>query len=1199
MRRSLLVFALVLFHSLANSQVKLVGGVVNSGCATTVDIPIRVANFTNMLSMQGTIHWNTTYLSYNSIVNYGPASIGLNNGNFGFGSTGLGNLMFSWNDGNLSGETLADSTNLLVLRFNVVGSGNFSTSLSFQNSPTPLEFVNLTYNTIPYVTISGAVNRTCATCAINSITASTQTACNLANNFYTQALILNYTAPPSTGSISVNGQLFPITGSPQTVILDSLVANNNPVNVSAFFTSTPGCVLNVSSLFNAPVSCQTNTFTIFADSVYSGCTPTIDVPIRVNNFVNMLSAQGTISWDVTNLTFNSITNFGPPVLGLNNANFGLGSLAAGKLLFSWNDGNQSSETLADSTILFTIRYNVTISEISNTPISFVNVPAPLEFVNNTYAPIPYFTNNGNVDISCSNCNFSAITAGVQGACNPSTNLYTQQVIVSYGNAPTSGNLSVNGQLFPILGSPQTVLLNNLISDGNSVSVQAFFTADPTCAFSASQLFIAPATCLVSPVNMFSDQVSDTCTNTIDVPVRVNDFVNMLSFQGTIHWNEALLNFNSIVDYGPASLGLNSGNFGFGNIASGNLMYSWNDANLSGESLADSTILFTLRFNVIGTGNFNTPISFVNSPTPAEFVNLSFTPIPYSLTNGSVNIFCPPANEIDLFFTDYACLTDSVFTVDVTANNFTNIVSYQGTVKWDTAHFAFDNITYYGPSNVLMNAGNFGLPLVSDGMLTFSWYDSDLSGEYLPDSTILFSFEIHAIDSFSCTNIDFDDAPTPLEFIDSLMQEVPTFAQNLTVCRGSNAYVSVQLCAGDSVLIGGVYQYNPGVYIDTLLAITGCDSIVNYTLTLLPANLVTDSHIACDAFTWIDGNTYTASNNTATWVLSNAIGCDSTIILDLTILNSTSSTDVQSACGSYTWIDGNTYTVSNNSATWVLTNAAGCDSIITLDLTILNSSSTVPSISIIASQSTICAATTQVVYTASATNGGTNPSYQWYKNGVAVGTNSPTYVHTSPVTGDAVYCVLTSNAFCVSQATATSNTITLSFSATTVTPFVSINISPVASCDTTAVTLTAIPTNGGINPQFVWKKNGSVVGTNSAVYSDPSVLSSDVITVDLVSNASCVNPTTAIGYFSLSYVLTWTGAVDNDWHKPCNWNYNQVPHCCNSVIIPLTTNQPIISGVAACNDITIFTTDGAIITVANGANLQVQDCPVAVTVVSCP
>lgn len=47
----------------------------------------------------------------------------------------------------------------------------------------------------------------------------------------------------------------------------------------------------------------------------------------------------------------------------------------------------------------------------------------------------------------------------------------------------------------------------------------------------------------------------------------------------------------------------------------------------------------------------------------------------------------------------------------------------------------------------------------------------------------------------------------------------------------------------------------------------------------------------------------------------------------------SAVDMQTACDSYTWIDGNTYFADNNTATYSLTNAAGCDSVITLNLTI--------------------------------------------------------------------------------------------------------------------------------------------------------------------------------------------------------------------------------------------------------------------------
>ena len=118
--------------------------------------------------------------------------------------------------------------------------------------------------------------------------------------------------------------------------------------------------------------------------------------------------------------------------------------------------------------------------------------------------------------------------------------------------------------------------------------------------------------------------------------------------------------------------------------------------------------------------------------------------------------------------------------------------------------------------------------------------------------------------------------------------------------------------------------------------SGCDSTVTLDLTITNSNTGTDIQTACDSYTWQDGTTYTASNNSATWILTNASGCDSTVTLDLTITNSTTGTDTRTECNSYTWIDGNNYTASNNSATWILTNASGCDSTVTLDLTITNS-----------------------------------------------------------------------------------------------------------------------------------------------------------------------------------------------------------------------------------------------------------------------
>ncbi|MEK9620281.1 MAG: T9SS type A sorting domain-containing protein, partial [Flavobacteriales bacterium] len=106
--------------------------------------------------------------------------------------------------------------------------------------------------------------------------------------------------------------------------------------------------------------------------------------------------------------------------------------------------------------------------------------------------------------------------------------------------------------------------------------------------------------------------------------------------------------------------------------------------------------------------------------------------------------------------------------------------------------------------------------------------------------------------------------------------------SFTVDNLISSSASAEICSGDSLFIGGAYQSTAGNYVDTFSAVSGCDSLVTTTLTVNTASSSTDTHQAACDFTWIDGITYTASNSTATFITSNALGCDSVVTLDLTI-----------------------------------------------------------------------------------------------------------------------------------------------------------------------------------------------------------------------------------------------------------------------------------------------------------------------------
>ena len=196
-----------------------------------------------------------------------------------------------------------------------------------------------------------------------------------------------------------------------------------------------------------------------------------------------------------------------------------------------------------------------------------------------------------------------------------------------------------------------------------------------------------------------------------------------------------------------------------------------------------------------------------------------------------------------------------------------------------------------------------------------------------------------------------------------------------------------------------------------------------------------------------------------------------------------------------------------------------------------------SVSVGASASTICSGTS-VTFTATPTNGGTTPSYQWKVNGTNAGTNAATFASTTLANNDVVTCVMTSNASpCLTGSPATSNTVTMIVNPN-LPSSVSIAASPSTSiCIGTSATFTATPTNGGTTPSYQWKLNGNNVGTNSATYSSSTLANNDVVSVVMTSTAACVtgSPVTSnVIAMIVSPLPCWTGANNTLWNVAANW-----------------------------------------------------------------
>jgi hypothetical protein len=164
----------------------------------------------------------------------------------------------------------------------------------------------------------------------------------------------------------------------------------------------------------------------------------------------------------------------------------------------------------------------------------------------------------------------------------------------------------------------------------------------------------------------------------------------------------------------------------------------------------------------------------------------------------------------------------------------------------------------------------------------------------------------------------------------------------------------------------------------------------------------------------------------------------------------------------------------------------------------------PSVSI-ATGSTLFCQGLPINFTATPTNGGIAPTYQWKKNGVSVPGAGSTYMNNSLATGDVISVVMTSNYACPATPTATSNGITANVTPS-VMPGININTTPTINiCAGTPLTFNTNITGGGTSPSYQWLKNGMPVGgaagTGSS-YTDAGLIDLDTITVQLTSNAIC-------------------------------------------------------------------------------------------------
>lgn len=191
-----------------------------------------------------------------------------------------------------------------------------------------------------------------------------------------------------------------------------------------------------------------------------------------------------------------------------------------------------------------------------------------------------------------------------------------------------------------------------------------------------------------------------------------------------------------------------------------------------------------------------------------------------------------------------------------------------------------------------------------------------------------------------------------------------------------------ICSGQSFLYNGINRTISGSYLDTLVSANGCDSFLTLNLTVNQTSAGSFTKNICTGQSFLFNGINRTTTGTYLDTLVNEKGCDSFLTLNLVVSNFLTSSFTQTICSNktYSWNGISRNTTGAYKDTF--SSSFGCDSIVTLNLTVNltpNKATTVSNKTISATQAGasyqwINCATSNIII------GATNQSYTSAGNG---------------------------------------------------------------------------------------------------------------------------------------------------------------------------------------------------------------------------
>jgi hypothetical protein len=178
----------------------------------------------------------------------------------------------------------------------------------------------------------------------------------------------------------------------------------------------------------------------------------------------------------------------------------------------------------------------------------------------------------------------------------------------------------------------------------------------------------------------------------------------------------------------------------------------------------------------------------------------------------------------------------------------------------------------------------------------------------------------------------------------------TVVTNLTVTDTTHTRRSVAICEGTSLFVGGANQTSAGTYTDIRIDQNGCDSLVITNLTVFDTTHTILFDTICEGQSVFVGGSNQTSSGTYIDILTDINGCDSTLITNLWVYDTTITRRSIQICEYDSFFLAGQWQNITGTYTDVLQDANGCDSLIVTNLTVTDTTNTRRTVTICEGQS---------------------------------------------------------------------------------------------------------------------------------------------------------------------------------------------------------------------------------------------------------